>query len=67
MGLFTRLAFVANVAAFTSVIFILRDKGKIFEGDQHPFLFILLAIVFLVTGPGAVSLDGILFKKKRYG
>ena len=67
LGLFTRLASVAAIAAFTGVIFILGDKGKIFEGDQHPFLFILLAIIFLVTGPGAVSLDGIFFKKKRYG
>ena len=67
LGLFTRLASVAAIAAFTGVIFILGDKGKILEGDQHPFLFILLAIIFLVTGPGAVSLDGIFFKKKRYG
>ena len=66
LGLFTRLASVAAIAAFTGVIFILGDKGKIFEGDQHPFLFILLAIVFFVTGPGAFSLDGMVFKKKRY-
>jgi putative oxidoreductase len=65
LGLFTRLACVAAIAAFIGVIFILGDKGKIFEGDQHPFLFILLAIVFLFTGPGALSLDGIFFKKRR--
>jgi putative oxidoreductase len=63
-GLFTRLASFAAVAAFTGIIFILGDKGKIFEGDQHPFLFILLAVVFFVTGPGILSLDGIFFKKK---
>jgi putative oxidoreductase len=64
-GLFTRLASVAAISAFAGIIFILGDKGKIFQGDQHPFLFILLAVVFFVTGPGALSLDGVLFKKKR--
>ena len=64
LGLFTRLASVAAIAAFTGVIFILGDKGKIFQGDQHPFLFILLAIIFLFTGPGALSADGLIFKKR---
>ncbi len=64
LGLFTRLASVAAIAAFTGVIFLLGDKGKIFQGDQHPFLFILLAVVFLFTGPGAMSADGLVFKKK---
>ncbi len=64
LGLFTRLASVAAIAAFTGAIFILGDKGKIFQGDQHPFLFILLAIIFLFTGPGALSADGLIFKKR---
>jgi len=63
LGLFTRLASLAAIAAFTGIIFLLGDKGKIFEGDQHPFLFILLALVFFFTGPGALSLDRIIFKK----
>jgi putative oxidoreductase len=65
LGLFTRLASIATIAAFIGVIFILGDKGKIFQGDQHPFLFILLAVVFLFTGPGAISADGLIFKKRR--
>jgi putative oxidoreductase len=65
LGLFTRLASVAAIAAFIGVIFILGDKGKIFQGDQHPFLFILLAVVFLFTGPGALSIDGLIFKKSK--
>ncbi len=65
LGMFTRLAAVATIAAFVGVIFLLGDKGKIFQGDQHPFLFILLALVFLFTGPGALSADGLLFKKRR--
>lgn len=65
LGLFTRLASVAAISAFTGIIFLLGDKGKIFEGDQHPFLFILLAIVFFVTGSGVLSLDGMFFKKSK--
>jgi putative oxidoreductase len=64
LGLFTRLASVAAISAFAGIIFILGDKGKIFQGDQHPFLFILLALVFFFTGPGTLSLDGMFFKKK---
>lgn len=63
LGLFTRLASLAAIAAFAGIIFILGDKGKIFQGDQHPFLFILFAIIFLFTGPGALSLDRMFFKK----
>ena len=65
LGLFTRLASLSAIAAFTGIIFLLGDKGKIFEGDQHPFLFILLASVFFFTGPGALSLDKFLFKKTK--
>lgn len=66
LGLFTRLAAIGSIAAFAGIIFMLGDKGKIFEGDQHPFLFILLSIVFLFTGPGALSLDAVFFKTKKH-
>jgi putative oxidoreductase len=65
LGLFTRLASLAAIGAFAGIIFILGDKGKVFQGDQHPFLFILLALVFFFTGPGALSLDGMFFKKRK--
>lgn len=65
LGIFTRLASVAAISAFTGIIFILGDKGKIFEGDQYPFLFILLAFVFFFTGPGALSVDGLIFKRNK--
>ena len=63
LGFLTRLAALASIGAFAGIIFLLGDKGKIFEGDQHPFLFILLAIVFYCTGPGALALDNVLFNK----
>ena len=64
LGLFTRLASITAIAAFTGIIFILGDNGKIFQGDQHPFLFILLALVFFFTGPGNLSLDKLFFRNK---
>jgi putative oxidoreductase len=65
LGLFTRLASIAAISSFAGIIFILGDKGKIFEGDQYPFLFILLAFVFFFTGPGALSVDGLISKKNK--
>lgn len=65
LGLLTRLSCIAAIVAFTGIIFMLGDKGKIFEGDQHPFLFILLALVFFFTGPGNFSVDKFLFGKKK--
>ena len=64
LGLFTRLASLAAIAAFAGIIFLLGDKGKIFQGDQHPFLFILLAFTFMFTGPGAIAADNLIFKKR---
>lgn len=65
LGLFTRLASVAAIVAFIGVIFLLGDKGKIFQGDQHPFLFILLALFFIFTGPGAFAADNLFFPKNN--
>lgn len=64
LGLFTRLASVTTIVVFAGIIFLLGDKGKIFQGDQHPFLFILVALVFIFTGPGALALDNLFFKRK---
>jgi hypothetical protein len=37
--------------------------GKVWYEDQHPFLLVLLAMVFFFTGPGNISLDKMIFKK----
>lgn len=65
LGLLTRVAALGAMAAFAGIIFLLGDKGKIFESDQHPFLFILISVLFLFTGPGAFSLDAVFFKTKK--
>ena len=64
LGLFTRLSALVAIAAFAGIIFLLGDKGNIFQGDQHPFLFILLSVIFIFTGGGFMSFDNLIFKRK---
>jgi putative oxidoreductase len=45
-----------------SVITFVMGDGKVFGNEQHPFLFLLLFIVFLIQGGGKWSVDNVLFK-----
>ncbi|HEY0677913.1 MAG TPA: DoxX family protein [Chitinophagaceae bacterium] len=65
LGLFTRLAsiIIAGIMFYISVI---MGNGKVWYDDQHPFLFVLLALVFFFTGGGRYSLDYVLFSKRSY-
>lgn len=62
VGLFTRIACLIVIGTFAYITFFV-GKGKFWMEDQHPFLFVLLALVFIFTGPGNLSLDKMLFKK----
>jgi putative oxidoreductase len=62
-GLLTRLSCLISIATFAYITFFI-GKGKFWYDDQHPFLFVLLSLVFIFTGPGALALDSLLFKKK---
>ena len=64
LGLLTRLAIIPIILTMATICFGM-GKGKIFMDDQHPFLFILLCLVFFFCGPGRYSLDKIIFKKKE--
>lgn len=61
LGLFTRLACLIIIGTFAYITFFI-GKGIFWMDDQHPFLFILLALVFFFTGAGKFSLDNRLFK-----
>lgn len=63
-GLFTRIAAILVIGTLGYITFFLGD-GKIFEGAQHPFLFVLLGFLFFFTGPGALSADNLIFKKRN--
>lgn len=64
LGLFTRIAAILTIGVMGFITFFI-GKGIIWYDDQHPFLFILLAIVFFVTGPGPVSIDKKIFDKNK--
>jgi putative oxidoreductase len=62
-GLFTRIASVILIVTMSYISFFV-GHGKVWYEDQHPFLFVLLAFVFLFMGGGKISLDHALFKKR---
>lgn len=62
LGLFTRIACLLTIGTFGYITFLVGN-GKFWMEDQHPFLFVLLALVFIFTGPGNFSLDKLIFKK----
>ncbi len=64
LGCFTRVACLLTTGVMGFIIFFI-GKGRIWYEEQHPFLFILLAMVFFFTGPGSWSLDKIIFDKRR--
>jgi putative oxidoreductase len=63
LGLFTRFASMMIMGTLGYITFFVGG-GKVWYEDQHPFLFVLLALVFIFTGPGNYSLDQFLFKPK---
>ncbi len=64
LGLLTRLAAVVAIGTFLYITFFV-GQGRFWYEDQHPFLFVLLALLFFFTGPGTWSLDGRLMSKKE--
>jgi putative oxidoreductase len=63
LGLFTRIAASAIAAVFLFITFYLGD-GRFWYEEQHPFLFILLAALYLFAGGGKWSMDNKLRKKE---
>jgi putative oxidoreductase len=63
IGLLTRVGALLAIGAFAFIAFKLGN-GKIWMEDQHPFLFVLLCLVFVFNGPGNWAIDNMLFKKK---
>lgn len=66
LGLLTRLACLILAWIMAYIIFFI-GHGKIWYDDQHPFLFVLLAVVFFVSGSGKWSLDARLGLDKKQG
>jgi putative oxidoreductase len=49
LGIYTRLGAIIIFGTMAYIAFFV-GKGKIWYEDQHPFMFCLLAIIFLFTG-----------------
>ena len=62
VGLFTRLAAILVIGTLGYIVFFVGN-GRFWYEEQHPFLFVLLGLVFFFTGPGNLSLDKAIFKK----
>lgn len=62
IGLFTRVASLIVVGTMAYIPFFIGN-GKVFTNDQHPFLFVLLGLVYFFVGGGKWSIDNFLFNK----
>jgi putative oxidoreductase len=63
LGLFTRLACLILAGTMLYITFFI-GSGRFWYQDQHPFLFVLLALVFIFTGGGKYSMDAIIKRAK---
>ena len=63
-GLFTRIAALILMGTMSYITFFVGE-GRIWQEEQHPFLFVVLAMVFLFIGGGRWSLDHLIFKKRN--
>ncbi len=63
LGFFTRIASFITIGTFAYIVFFVGTR-KFWMEDQHPFMFVLFGLLFFFTGPGAMSLDGIVFRRK---
>ena len=64
IGLFTRLASLVLIATMLYIAFYV-GSGKIWYEDQHPFLFVLLGLIFFFSGSGKWSVDEWLQRKNK--
>jgi putative oxidoreductase len=64
LGLFTRIGALITIGTLSYITFFI-GSGKFWYEDQHPFMFVLFGLLFLFTGPGAWSLDALIFNKRN--
>ncbi len=63
IGWFTRIAAIILIGTMFYISFFVGN-GKVWYEDQHPFLFVLLGLVFFFAGGGKYSVDNVMFGKK---
>lgn len=63
VGFLTRIGALLLISVMIYITFFI-GHGKFWYEDQHPFLFILLSVIFLFYGGGRFSLDHFFFSSK---
>jgi len=63
LGFLTRIGSLILICLMTYITFFVGE-GRFWYQEQHPFLLILLGIIFLFYGGGKYSLDHLIFKKR---
>jgi putative oxidoreductase len=64
-GIFTRVGGVLLTGTMLYITFFV-GHGRFWYEDQHPFMFVLFGVLFTFLGPGAWSLDRVLWKAKGH-
>jgi putative oxidoreductase len=64
IGLLTRVACIIIMGTFIYITFLVGN-GKFWYEDQHPFMFLLIGLMFFFTGPGIFSVDVLLNREAR--
>jgi putative oxidoreductase len=64
IGLLTRIAAIIVIGNFTYITFFL-GQGRFWYEDQHPFMFALFGLLFLIAGGGMWSVDEVISQRKR--
>lgn len=64
LGLLTRVGALLVIGTFLFITFFV-GQGRFWYEEQHPFMFALFGVLFLFVGPGAWSLDTVVFEKKE--
>ncbi len=61
-GFFTRTGSLLLILSMLYITFFVGN-GVFWYGDQHPFMFVLLGIIYFFYGGGVFSIDNLLEKK----
>ena len=62
-GLFTRIGALIMAGAMSFITFGIGE-GRVYMEEQHPFLFVLFALIFFFDGGKKWSLDNMIIRKR---